>query len=183
VTLLSVLNNDTTVRIEQLHYCPYWSVKLFSVLNSDTTVRIEQWYYCPYWSVTLLSVLSSDTIVRIQQWHYCPYWVVTLLSVLSSDTTVRIEQWHYCPQQRMGNFLNLLWSSPVNLIPPVLHYTEKIKHLHHGLHNKPQDWCASVAFAAGPFTTKKNFLTFVHVCNIWNDLKYCVPNFFTVKIH
>jgi hypothetical protein len=40
--------------------------------------------------------------------------------------------------------------SPVNFIPPVLHYTEKRKKLNiTGLHNKPQ------VSAAGPFTTKK----------------------------
>jgi hypothetical protein len=48
--------------------------------------------------------------------------------------------------------------SPVNFIPPVLHYTEKRKKLIifiTGLHNKPQGCGASVASAAGPFNTKK----------------------------
>jgi hypothetical protein len=49
--------------------------------------------------------------------------------------------------------------SPVSFIPPVLHYKEKGKKLIifiTGLHNKPQGCGASVASAAGPFTTKKN---------------------------
>jgi hypothetical protein len=48
--------------------------------------------------------------------------------------------------------------SPVNFIPPVLHYTEKRKKLTifiTGLHNKPQGCGASVASAAGLFTTHK----------------------------
>jgi hypothetical protein len=48
--------------------------------------------------------------------------------------------------------------SPVNFIPPVLHYKEKRKKLISfitGLHNKPQGCGASVASAAGPLTTKK----------------------------
>jgi hypothetical protein len=59
-------------------------------------------------------------------------------------------------------FPRILLSSPVNFIPPVLHYTGKQKKKHiiiifsiTGLHNKPQGCCASVASAAGPFTTKK----------------------------
>jgi hypothetical protein len=52
----------------------------------------------------------------------------------------------------------ILQFSPVNCIPPVLHYTEKQKKLIifiTGLHKKPQGCGASVASAAGPFTTKK----------------------------
>jgi hypothetical protein len=52
--------------------------------------------------------------------------------------------------------------SPVNFIPTVLHYLEKCKKLIiflfifiTGLHNKPQGCGASVASAAGPFSTKK----------------------------
>jgi hypothetical protein len=48
--------------------------------------------------------------------------------------------------------------SPVNFIPSVLQYTEKGKKLIifiAGLYNKPQGCGASVASAAGPFTTKK----------------------------
>jgi hypothetical protein len=54
-------------------------------------------------------------------------------------------------------FPRVLRFSPVNFIPPVLHYTEKRKKLIiiTGLHNKPQGCGASVASAAGPFTTKK----------------------------
>jgi hypothetical protein len=53
--------------------------------------------------------------------------------------------------------------SPVNFIPPVLHYLEKRKKKKliifiTGLHNKPQGCGASVASAAGPFTTKKENL-------------------------
>jgi hypothetical protein len=47
--------------------------------------------------------------------------------------------------------------SPVNFIPPVLHYLEKRKKLIifiTGLHNKPQGCGASVASAAGLFTKK-----------------------------
>ena len=45
--------------------------------------------------------------------------------------------------------------SPVNFIPPLLHYKDERKnHLHHKLHNKPQGCGASVASAAGPFNTK-----------------------------
>jgi hypothetical protein len=49
--------------------------------------------------------------------------------------------------------------SPVNFIPPVLHYKEKRKKLIifiTGLHNKRQGCGASVASVAGPFTTKKS---------------------------
>jgi hypothetical protein len=48
--------------------------------------------------------------------------------------------------------------SAVSFIPPVLHYTEKRKKkliiFITGLHNKPRGCRASVASAAGPFTTK-----------------------------
>jgi hypothetical protein len=53
-------------------------------------------------------------------------------------------------------FPRVLRFSPVSLIPPVLHYTEKRKKVIifiTGLHNKPQGCGASVASAAGPFTT------------------------------
>jgi hypothetical protein len=49
--------------------------------------------------------------------------------------------------------------SPVDIIPPVLHYTEKRKKkliiFITGLHSKPQGCGASVASAAGPFATIK----------------------------
>jgi hypothetical protein len=45
--------------------------------------------------------------------------------------------------------------APVNFIPPVLHYLKKRIIFITGLHNKPQGCGASVASAAGPFTTKK----------------------------
>jgi hypothetical protein len=54
--------------------------------------------------------------------------------------------------------LRVLRVSPVNFIPPVLHYKEKWKKLIifiTVMHNKPQCCGASVASAAGPFTTKK----------------------------
>ena len=59
--------------------------------------------------------------------------------------------------------------SPVSFIPPVFHYSEKTKKkiiaFVTGLHNKPQGCSASVAFAAGPFTTKKNLLVAIQtVC-------------------
>jgi hypothetical protein len=59
------------------------------------------------------------------------------------------------------DFSRVLRFSPVNFIPPVLHYTEKTKKLIifiPGLHNKPQGCGASVASSAGPFTTKKKVL-------------------------
>jgi hypothetical protein len=52
--------------------------------------------------------------------------------------------------------------SPVNFIPPVLHYKEKRKKLMifiTGLHNKPQGCGASVASAAGHCTQKKKVST------------------------
>jgi hypothetical protein len=56
-------------------------------------------------------------------------------------------------------FPRVLRFSPVNFIPPVLHYREKRKKtviiFITGLHNKPQGCGASVASAAGPFTKKK----------------------------
>jgi hypothetical protein len=55
-------------------------------------------------------------------------------------------------------FPRVLRISPVNFIPPVLHYTEKRKKIITfitGLHNKPQGCGASVASTAGPFTTKE----------------------------
>jgi hypothetical protein len=58
-------------------------------------------------------------------------------------------------------FPRVLRFSPVNFIPPVLHYKEKRKRLIifiTGLHNKPQGCGASVASAAGPFTKKKVIL-------------------------
>jgi hypothetical protein len=55
-------------------------------------------------------------------------------------------------------FPRVLRFFPVNFIPPVLHYLEKRKKKKiifiTGLHNKPQGCGASVAPAAGPFTTK-----------------------------
>jgi hypothetical protein len=57
-------------------------------------------------------------------------------------------------------FPPVLRFSPVSFIPPVLHYLEKRKKkliiFITGLHNKPQGCGASVASAAGPFTTKEN---------------------------
>ena len=54
-------------------------------------------------------------------------------------------------------FPRVLRFYPVNFIPPVLHYLEKWKQnliiFITGLHNKPLGWGASVASAAGPFTT------------------------------
>jgi hypothetical protein len=59
-------------------------------------------------------------------------------------------------------FPRVLRFSPVNFIPPVLHYLEKQKEkliiFITGLHNKPLGCGASVASAAGPFTTKKNII-------------------------
>jgi hypothetical protein len=57
-------------------------------------------------------------------------------------------------------FPRVLRFSPVNFIPPVLHYMEKKNGKNliifiTGLNNKPQGCGASVASAAGPFTTKK----------------------------
>jgi hypothetical protein len=52
----------------------------------------------------------------------------------------------------------VLQFSPVNFFPPVFHYWENRKKLIifiTGLHNKPQGCGASVASAAGPFTTQK----------------------------
>jgi hypothetical protein len=53
--------------------------------------------------------------------------------------------------------------SPINFIPPVLHYKEKRKIkliiFITGLHNKPQGCGTSVASAAGPITTKKGTST------------------------
>jgi hypothetical protein len=48
----------------------------------------------------------------------------------------------------------VLWFSPVNFIPPVLHYKKNRKKkiiFITGLHKKPHDCGASVASAAGPF--------------------------------
>jgi hypothetical protein len=59
---------------------------------------------------------------------------------------------------------------PVNFIPLVLHYAEKWKKktiFITGLHNKAQGCGASVASAAGPFTTlKKRFLEIGEHCII-----------------
>jgi hypothetical protein len=55
-------------------------------------------------------------------------------------------------------FPRVLQFPPVSFIPPMLHYKEKRKKLITfvtGLHNKPQGCGASVASAAGPFTTKE----------------------------
>ena len=55
-------------------------------------------------------------------------------------------------------FPRVLQFPPVNFIPPMLHYKEKTKKLITfvtGLHNKSQGCGASVASAAGPFTTKE----------------------------
>jgi hypothetical protein len=52
-------------------------------------------------------------------------------------------------------FPRVLRFSPVNFIPPVLHFKEKKIIFITGLHNKPQGCGASVTSAAGPFTTKK----------------------------
>jgi hypothetical protein len=54
-------------------------------------------------------------------------------------------------------FPRVLQFSPLNFIPPVLHYTGKRKKLITfitGLHKKPPGCGASVASSAGPFTTK-----------------------------
>jgi hypothetical protein len=54
--------------------------------------------------------------------------------------------------------LRVLRFSPINFIPPVLHYSKKrgkkLIIFITGLHNKPQGCGASVASAAGPFTKK-----------------------------
>jgi hypothetical protein len=68
-------------------------------------------------------------------------------------------------------FPRVLRVSPVNLIPPVLHYLEKRKNLiiflfifSTGLHNKPQGCGASVGSAAGPFSEEKKFFTQLSKC-------------------
>jgi hypothetical protein len=64
-------------------------------------------------------------------------------------------------------FSLVLRFSPVNFIPPVLHYKVKRKKVIifiTGLHNKPQGCGASVASAAGPFTTQKT-----HTHNFKNE--------------
>jgi hypothetical protein len=59
-------------------------------------------------------------------------------------------------------FPPVLRFSPINFIPPVLHYLEKRKKkliiFITGLHNKPQGCGASLASAAGPFTKKSTAL-------------------------
>jgi hypothetical protein len=64
-------------------------------------------------------------------------------------------------------FSRALLFSPVNFIPPMLHYMEKrVKKLTifiTGLHNKPQGCGASVASAAGPFTTHTHYITLRYV--------------------
>jgi hypothetical protein len=55
-------------------------------------------------------------------------------------------------------FLRVLRFPPVNFIPPVGKRKPLIICIT-GLHNKPQDCGASVASAAGPFTTKKKSFT------------------------
>jgi hypothetical protein len=54
-------------------------------------------------------------------------------------------------------FRRVLRFSPVDFIPSVLQYKEKLKIIIifiTGLYNKPQGYGASVASAAGPFTKK-----------------------------
>ena len=66
--------------------------------------------------------------------------------------------------------------SPVNFIPPVLYYTGKRKKLIifiTGLHNKPKGCGASVASAAGPFTTKKTFAVFLLLVMLLAGLGAC----------
>jgi hypothetical protein len=62
-------------------------------------------------------------------------------------------KWHW------DRFSPQYFCFPVNFIPRVLHYLEKLKKklltFITGLHDKPQGCGASVASAAGPFTTKK----------------------------
>jgi hypothetical protein len=59
-------------------------------------------------------------------------------------------------------FPRVLRFPPVSFIPSVLHYQEKDKKIIFifitGLHNKPHGCSASVASAAGPFTTKKKYM-------------------------
>jgi hypothetical protein len=85
-------------------------------------------------------------------------------------------------------FSLVLRFSPVNFISPVLHYTEKLKKkkivFFTGLHNKPQGCVASVASAAGPFTTKKSAgdlmakhvgssLSYTEVANPYLEVRSC----------
>jgi hypothetical protein len=66
-------------------------------------------------------------------------------------------------------FPRILRFSPVNFIPPVLHYKEKQKILIiciTGLHNKPQGCGASVASAAGPFIQKKKVEEKLHLFHV-----------------
>jgi hypothetical protein len=53
-------------------------------------------------------------------------------------------------------FLPVLRFSPVNFIPPVLHYTKKLIFIT-GLHNKPQGCGASVVICCGTLLTKKKY--------------------------
>jgi hypothetical protein len=76
-------------------------------------------------------------------------------------------------------FPRLLRFSPVNFIPPVLHYKEHEKKIifFTGLHNKPSGCGASVAFAAGPFTKKRKLTTYV---TSWTHK--CVSSYERIKV-
>jgi hypothetical protein len=71
-------------------------------------------------------------------------------------------------------FPRVLRFSLVTLIPPVLHYTEKLIIFITGLHNKPQGCGASVASAAGPFIKKSSDRTlWMGDRTIWSSSAGC----------
>jgi hypothetical protein len=77
-----------------------------------------------------------------------------------------------------GFFPRALRYSPVSFIPPVLHYKEKggkkLIFFITRLHNKPQGCNASVASAAGPFTTKKTLTDLIFASKkISVKITYC----------
>jgi hypothetical protein len=94
-------------------------------------------------------------------------------------------------------FPRVLRFSPVNFIPPVLHYTEKCKEkliivfiFITGLHNKSQGCGASIASAAGPpknekliiIALKKSYrMIFSHTYNCLNRKYEKLPHKFATK--
>jgi hypothetical protein len=123
-------------------YIPQVSSALFSFINHPSNNSFLS-FFLSFFLLSLNSVylliLGRAMTQAVSHWP------------LNAEARVRSRASTWKNGTGTGFSPRVLRISPVNFIPPVLHYTEKLIIFITGLHNKPQGCGASVATAAGPF--------------------------------